>query len=411
MRKIYTCIDIGTDNVKVVTIEQYNDKYNVLASSKYESSGVKQGLIIDANLVSNAIKKAVKNVEAKLGTKIDKVLAIIPSNNIEINITTGNVKINNSDNLITGDDIFSSLQNSLKGNINPEMEVVSVSPIEYKIDKIRKVKNPLGLEGKELSVKAVVTSVPKKNVYSVVSAIENLGIEVMDICISSISNYHVIKNNEFDSKVVGMIDIGEEKTNISIFNKGIIIKDSILPIGGANIDSDISFTYKTILEDSKKIKEEFAVSNRKYADQDEEHTCINRLQEEITINQYHLAELIETRIVDLLKNVKIELNNLTNREIGYIIISGGITSMLGFNALAEELFSRNASVMNIGILGIRDNTYASCLGAVKYFVEKLELREKEYSMFSEEKINEILSTRKKGGSGGVLGKIFDKIFD
>ena len=411
MRKIYTCIDIGTDNVKVVTLEQYNDKYNVLASSKYESSGVRQGLIIDANLVSNAIKKAVKNVEAKLGTKIDKVIAIIPSNNIDINITTGNIKINNSDNIITGDDIFSCMQNSLKGNVNPEMEVVSVSPIEYKIDKIKKVKNPLGLEGKELSVKAVVTSVPKKNVYSVVSVIENLGIEVMDITISSIGNYYVIKNPEFDSKVVGVVDIGDEKTNISVFNKGIIIKDSILPIGGANIDSDISFTYKTTLDGSKKIKEEFAVSNRKYADSDEEYTCINRLQEEVDINQYRLAELIETRIVDLLKNVKIELNNLTNREIGYIIISGGITSMLGFNALVEELFSRNASVMNIGILGIRDNTYASCLGAIKYFVEKLELREKEYSMFSEEKINEILSTRKKGGSGGVLGKIFDKIFD
>lgn len=411
MRRIYTCIDIGTDLIRVLTIEEYNDKYNVLASSAVKSAGVKKGLIIDANLVSQAIKKAIKNVEAKLGTKIDKTLAIIPSNNIEIAITTGRTNVTGLNNIITGDDIFSCLQNSLKSNINSDMEVVSVSPIEYRIDKERKIKNPLGLEGKQLEVKAVSTAVPKKNVYSVVSILENLNIEVMDIIISSISDYYVVKTPELDTKVVGVVNIGTDKTNIAIFNKGIIIKDSILPIGGSNIDSDIAFTYKTSPEESKKIKEEFAVSNRKYADSDETYTCINRLGEKITISQYRLAELIETRIVDLLKNVKIELNNLTNREIGYIIITGGVTSMLGFNATVEELFTRNAAVMNIGILGIRENIYSTSYGAIKYFVDKLNLREKEYSMFNEEKINEILSTRKKMGSNGVLGKIFDKIFD
>ena len=48
---------------------------------------------------------------------------------------------------------------------------------------------------------------------------------------------------------------------------------------------------------------------------------------------------------------------------------------------------------------------------VKYFVNKLELREKEYTMFDEEKINEMLATRKKVGSSNVLGRIFEKFFD
>lgn len=411
MRKIYTCIDIGTDIIKVVTVEEYNEKYNVLASSQIKSNGVKKGLIVDANLVGQAIKKVIKNIEAKLGTKIDKVIAIIPSHNINISLTTGKTIINNPDNIITGDDVFTCLQNSLKNIANPEMEVVSVSAIEYKIDKARKVKNPLGLEGNQLAVKAVATMVPKKNVYSVVSVLSSLNIEVMDIIISSLSDYYAIKTSELDSKVVGVINIGTDKTNISIFNKGIIMQDSILPIGGSNIDSDIAVTYKLNLDEAQKIKEDFAVCNRKYADGDENHLCVNRLGEKISINQYRLAELIETRVVDLLKNVKIELNSLTNKEIGYIIITGGITSMLGFNTIVEELFTRNAAVMNVGILGIRENIYSTSYGAIKYFVEKLNLREKEYSMFDDEKINEILSTRKKLVSSGVLGKIFDKIFD
>ena len=33
MRKIYTSVDIGTDEIRVVTVEKFNDRYNVLASS------------------------------------------------------------------------------------------------------------------------------------------------------------------------------------------------------------------------------------------------------------------------------------------------------------------------------------------------------------------------------------------
>ena len=52
MRKMYTCIDIGTDKIKMITVEHYNDKFNVLATASCESKGVKKGLIVDAGAVS-----------------------------------------------------------------------------------------------------------------------------------------------------------------------------------------------------------------------------------------------------------------------------------------------------------------------------------------------------------------------
>ncbi len=57
----------------------------------FNSSGVKKGLIIDATAVVAAIKKAIKNVENKLGTKINQVIATIPSNNVEISMVTGTI--------------------------------------------------------------------------------------------------------------------------------------------------------------------------------------------------------------------------------------------------------------------------------------------------------------------------------
>lgn len=410
MRKIFTSIDIGTDSIKIICLEYFNKKYNCLASIKVLSNGVKQGLIINAEKVSNAIKKGIKEAESKLGTKITKVLAIVPSNNVNFDIVSSSNEVDSENNIVDGDIIFNSLQKSLKSNIDKNMEVVTIQPIEYKLDNGKLVKNPLGMQSKTLDVKAVAASVPKKNVYSVVGIIENLGIEVIDIVFSSVGSYYSVKTPDLDNKVVGLIDIGCETTKISVFNKGIMIKEKILLMGGNNIDNDISFNYKTENLDSKKIKETFAVANRKYADSDDVITCKDRNGQSISINQYNLSEIIEARCVEMLKNAKNELNNLTNREIGYIIITGGITSMLGFDAIVEELFVRGATVINLGIVGLRDNKYAASLGTIKYFVEKLELRNKEYTMFSEEEIEEMLSTRKKVSSLGVLSKVF-KIFE
>lgn len=411
MRKIYASVDIGTSSIKIVTLEVFNKKYNVLASTIVKTKGLKQGLIVDAGKVSSAIKQGIKIVESKLGTKIEQVLAIIPSHNIEFDVVASSIKVDTEDKLVTSEVIYSCLQTALTSNLKVNKEIITVSPVEYRLDKTKNIKNPLNMRGDTLSVKAVVSAIPKKNILSVVSVLEDLGIEVVDVLFSSAANYYAVKTADLDTKVVAMIDIGDEITKVSIFNKGVMIKEKNILLGGVNIDNDISFKYKTTMEQSREIKEQFAVCNRKYADVDEEVTYINRLNESVTIDQYRLSEMIESRIVEMLKNMKNEINSLTNREIGYIIITGGITSMLGFNAIVEELFPRNASVINLGLIGIRDNRYASAYGIIKYFVEKLELRGKEYTMFQENKIEEMLSTRKKVGASGVLSKIFEKIFD
>lgn len=409
MRNIFTSIDIGTSRIKIVVSEKYNGMYNVLSSTIMPTEGMKRGLIVDSRLVSSALKKAVKQAENKLGMKITKTIAIIPSNNIEIVSTSANLIMKEEDNTITGNQIFNCLQRAMAKAVKQGMEAVNVFPKEFTIDKKEKTKNPLGKKGNDLGVKAVVTLVPRKNVYSVVSLIEGIGIEVMDISIGTPATYYSFDHRGLNDKITAIVDIGYEKTDIALFNKGIISESIILPVGSKFVDNDIAKTYEIDVELAQEIKEKFAVCNRKYADGNEIYST-KVYNSDININQYELAELIEIRIIDILKNVKIQLNNLTNNEIGYIMVLGGITSMLGFDALVEDVFVRNATILNIGVVGVRDNSYAQAYGSIKYFCDKLKLRDKEYTMFSNAEIESLVSTKKKIGSN-TFGKIFGKIFD
>ena len=124
-----------------------------------------------------------------------------------------------------------------------------------------------------------------------------------------------------------------------------------------------------------------------------------------------LAEMIEYKLVELLKNLKNDINGLTNREISNIIVTGATTSMLGFDALLQDTYGRKSQMLNINIIGIRNSKYSVSYGAIRYFIEKLKLRNTDYTMFIEEKVEEMLRARRKMGTGSALGKIFGKIFE
>lgn len=43
MRKIYTSVDLGSDSIKVLVGEVYNNRLCVLATSTVKSKGIKKG--------------------------------------------------------------------------------------------------------------------------------------------------------------------------------------------------------------------------------------------------------------------------------------------------------------------------------------------------------------------------------
>ena len=184
-------------------------------------------------------------------------------------------------------------------------------------------------------------------------------------------------------------------------------------MGGDSIDNDISFMYKTKLVDSKKLKERYALASTKYANPKEITPIINKLGEKVNVNQYELTEYVNARLEEILKKVKKSINHLTKKEISYIIITGGLTEIKDFNILAEEIFGKNITYGNVNIIGARDNKYSTAIGLIKNFNDKLNKKDKDYSIFDSNEIDILCSSDKKitVASEGVLGKVFGYFFD
>lgn len=411
MGDVYTAIDMGTDSIKVVVMEKKGKEFFTLASTSVKSSGIREGFITDTKAAVSSVKNAIKRVNDKLGIRISKVIACVPPINCRMKIFSGSWDVIDYEE-ITGEDVRCVLRDALVERIGEDEEVVTVSPIEFVVDDVAGIHDPKGMPGKVLETKIVVATMDKEALYRILEVLRLSGLETVDIGFSSTGDYYTIKTKKTDEVVGAIINIGEVSTNISIFNKGIQIKNSIVPIGSLNVDRDLSYVFKINDLEARKIKENFAVSMSSYADRNDIMEVTNVDGEKIEINQVGASKIVEGRLREILKFAKNEIKNLTKREIRYIIITGGLSEILGFQYLIDDEFGVEARICNISTMGIRNNKFSSSYGLIKYFDDKLLLRGKSYDMINGDDKSSLMNIGQKVATNdNIINKLFGHFFD
>lgn len=409
MKKIYTGIDLGSFSIKIVVCEVVNNKFHVLAASNTRCKGIKNGIITDFEEASACLKKAKNNVEEMLGITIDQSVVTVPSFDRNFNIVEGKTKIEDQNKVVTSRDINNVFQDAVLGKVEENRELVTVTPISFQVDEQEPVKNPKEMRGEILSVKAVITTIPKENFRNVIHLLKVCEMKAVDVTFGAIGDYYETRNREFDQAVTAIINIGYSKMEVSIFNKGIMIKNEVIESGSRLIDRDLTYAYRIKRSQARMLKESFAVSNTRYSDINDMIELTNSDGEDIVLNQLEVSEVVEARLVDLLRVAKKQINILTNREISYIMITGGISELAGFEYVVENIFDRRCSTLDISTMGIRNNMYSSSYGIIKYFHDKLDLRGLSYSMVSEKEANSLISTKEKNANSShdnIIGKLF-----
>lgn len=415
MKKIYTCIDIGSDTIRILVSEYYKKEFRTLAVSSVRSKGIKNGEIIDESLLQERLLVALDDIKSRINIPIKKAILTLPAKEAEFSLVHGNVPIVNDEKMVTEKDIV-RVQNSVINDILPNMELVNITPIDFTIyengSEIETLKDPKNKICDRLGIRAMMVCVPKTRLISYARVVEQAGIEVVDLVLGSIGDYEEVHDEDMDEKVSAIINIGKDTTTVSIFNKGIITNSSVLKIGSNVIDEDISYIYYTNKKQARKTKENFGVAHNKVASKTETYEVRDINGKLVSINQYELSSIINKRIVQILNVAKNEFKVLTNKQISYIMVLGGITDIPGMNFILDEVFTIPSRTYTMNTLGIRKSRFITAEGAIKHFVKKLKIRGKEYSMFSSEDIDGLVHSKTRiGRSDSVFGRFFSYFFD
>lgn len=415
MKKIYTCIDIGSDTIRVLVSEYFQGKFRTLAVSSVRTKGVKNSKIVDEEALLERLKLALNDITTRINIPIKKAILTLPALEAEYTLVHGNVPIVNDEKMVTEKDVL-RVQNASLNDILPNMELVNITPIDFTIyengSEIETIKDPKNKICDRLGIRAMMVCVPKTNVISFAKVVEASGVEVVDLVLGPIADYEEVSDEDMKQDVTALINIGRDTTSVSMFNKGIITNSSVLKIGSKIIDEDISYIYYTTKKVARKTKENFGIAHPRYASKTETYEIRDVNGKLVSINQYELSNVINKRLVEILNVAKNELKVLTNKQIRYIMVLGGITDMPGVNFVLEEVFNKGTKTYTMNTLGIRKSRFITVSGAIKHFVKKIRLRGKEYSMFSSDDVDGLIHSKTRiGRSDSVFGRFFSYFFD
>lgn len=413
MRKVIASLDLGSDSLKLIVSEVFKRRLNVISSTSVVSRGIKEGFIVNLESAKQSLEELLKRTEEKINIRIKNVVVNVPSHGLECFFYSGEI-IKKPDNLVINKtDIKSAIKKGEEYFKDGNVQILTNFPVKFTLNDVDVVGSPIGKEANKLTVDSVYTTIPKSNLKQIEKLFDLVNVKIIDFTVGPIADYNQFNKTYKLDNVGAVINIGGSKTEISIFNKGVLTSSSVISFGGNLIDKDISYIFKINKEDSTYLKNNFGMANKDKSEVEEFLFKQNRDGEQIKINQYEVSEIIESRLDEMIDKIKRELNHLTKREISYIMFTGGITEIKYFNNLIEKHFDANAFIGSVNELGIRSNIYSTSAGLIKYFDNKLRSDNKKFSAITQEEEDELSGKYKKINisENSILGKLFGHFFD
>jgi cell division protein FtsA len=333
-------LDIGTSKI-VALVAEINEEggLNVLGMGSQESHGLKKGVVVNIEETVSSISRVIQEVELMADCKVRDVYTGIAGSHIKSFNSDGMVAIKEKE--VTPEDIKRVIETARARPISADQEILHILTQEFVIDGQDGIREPIGMSGMRLEVKAHIVTGAVSAAQNIVKCVRRGGLAVNDIVLQPLaSSYAVLSEDEKDLGVC-LIDIGGGTTDIAIWTQGAIRFTSVIPIAGDQVTSDIAMAFRTPTREAEDIKCKFGCALAQLADT-EDFLDVPGVDDRPSrkLSRRALADVIQPRIEELYEIVQHELRRAGFENIlsSGVVITGGAAVMPGMIELGEEIF-------------------------------------------------------------------------
>ena len=363
----FTGLDIGTSSIKVLVAEHVNGEMNVIGVSNAKSAGVKDGIIVDIEAASNAIKSAVSQAEEKAGISINLVNVGLPANLLQIEATQGMIPVTSDSKEITDADVENVVRSALTKSMTPDREVITFIPEEFTVDGFQGIRDPRGMMGIRLEMRGLLYTGPRTVLHNLRKTVERAGLQVENIIISPLAMIKSVLNEgerEFGATV---IDLGGGQTTVASVRNQELQFTNIYQEGGDYVTKDISKVLKTSQKLAESLKFNYGAAYVPAVGDEVFHVEVIGEVEPVQVSEKYLAEIISARIKHIFDQIKqdLERRHLLDLPGGIVIIGGGAI-LPGIEELAQEVFGVNVKLYVPNQIGIRNPAFAHVISLSEY---------------------------------------------
>ena len=348
----------------------------------HASAGMRKGEIVDLEALGVAVGKAVERAEETAGMAIERVCVSLSGGNQQSFIRRHRLETGSG--TVTENDVVRVLNLDIDKPEAPGRSVVHRIPLQFIVDGVKGVRDPVGMHGKVLEVDFSVVTASTSALQNLTAVVERNHLVVDGFCSSAYAAG--ISALVDDEKSLGamVVEMGAGVTSVAVFTEDRMVYLDSVPVGGQNVTADIARGLSTPMEEAERIKNLHGSVLSAIGDTDET-VILPRIGE----TEEHAAQQVELGLLGEIIRPRVEeiFELLMQRmeEAGFraaagqrIVLTGGTSQMSGLGEFLTALFDRPVRIGRpIGITGMADATrgpaYANTAGLLRFAAVEYDL--------------------------------------
>ncbi len=394
-RLIVAC-DFGTTGFRaLVTETTANGDLEIVGCAHERVEGFQDGDFVDLGAGARCIARCIRDLEADSDIYVSGFTYNIAGSHLHSVRATAQVSIGPGPRPIRQSDVDEVIKMARSMAIPFDQKILTVTPVEYSVDRVRGIVDPLGRVGSLLEIQAHLVTGSRSVLNNIENAVETakykpLGEEV-DVMAAGMA---LLEAQEKEQGAM-LIDIGGEITNWAVYRKGAILANGSIPWGGNHLTADLAHGLRVEWEEAENIKRQRGVVMRNLVPEVALSSLFEEERPEGTKGL--IAAILEPRMEEILTMVKNDFGDL--RELASlgagVVLTGGGSLCRGTKSLCEEIFDLQARKRYLprklaGAQQLPEGQWATVIGLCRW---------------SARDVNQSGLEEDLGQGGGLLGKL------
>ena len=336
-------IDIGSSFIRLAYGE-INDKGGLEVRGVIEkpSCGVSKGNITDFDEALKSIKSLFAELKGAYGYSPTSICLALNSGMTETVYGSGGVAKKYNESIINEKDISAAINNArINLNMDSSKIVLHSFPVEYKVNGVDKITNPMNMPATSLEISVVFLMCSNERIAAFSRLFRGIGVKVEAFYASQVVSLSSLINKEEKNDGVIVIDIGEKTSSLISYLGGNLTSITSIPFGGGTVTDDIAYILQKNTAYSKKLKEEYGCAYPPSVNKDSMITIKAENDEDVRFPQSELSSIIYPRMHEIFKLLKNDFDKVPRYGVyssGISLIGGG-SLLSGCQEVGKSVFS------------------------------------------------------------------------
>lgn len=408
-KNILAALEITNHEVRLLVGEFFNTRLNILKVERVEILR-NSTMGFDEKAAIEGIRKAIVNASRNLGVVIEKVLLLIPSEEIHIERIKVDLLINGH----MGDDIYKvAYKEVFKRKSSDQSILVNALIKRYYINGNLTKRSLINEICETLSVDAEYYYAPSSSVFRLAKCVEKVGLQIVDIGLDALcfANEASLFDLSLDIPTVG-IRIEREATYLYLYNKGALLSSQQLEYGTIEWLRILANEYQLPISTAARI----LYYNLNMSDKEVPNAPIYLWSSDSktqTMYYQDMKSLVEDEVLHFKEIIKEVCDPILSHGPVKFILTGEGSLVEGLDSLIHKETDCEVNLYTPDTFGVRESTFASLLGLFYLYNDASQLREMNQTSVDTNEFTKMITSsgRDIDGEDSITKRLKKILFD